>query len=209
MNALVMYDRETDSLWSQFLGEAVEGPLLGAKLMIVPAQLVPWENWKTEHPDTLVLDTGRAMIDPYLGYYFGTAAGILGEENVDDRLHTKELVMGLVGEASQRAYAYRHMAESGVINDTFEGRHVLVVMNGDSGAATIFDRTVGDRTLTFDQGDGPADMTDQETGSTWQKSTGKAVGGPLEGQQLEILPSFAAFWFSWTDFYPDTELFEP
>ena len=31
-NSLVMYDRETESLWSQFLGESVDGPKLGTKL---------------------------------------------------------------------------------------------------------------------------------------------------------------------------------
>ena len=35
MNSLVMFDRETESLWSQFLGEAVEGPLSGVRLEFV------------------------------------------------------------------------------------------------------------------------------------------------------------------------------
>ena len=32
MNAMVMYDRETDSLWSQFLGKAVDGSMKGRTL---------------------------------------------------------------------------------------------------------------------------------------------------------------------------------
>ena len=50
---MVMYDRETDSFWSQFLGEAIDGPKKGAKLEFILAQMVTWGSWKEEHPDTL------------------------------------------------------------------------------------------------------------------------------------------------------------
>ena len=36
MYALVMYDRQTDTLWSQFLSRGVRGPLSGTQLEIVP-----------------------------------------------------------------------------------------------------------------------------------------------------------------------------
>lgn len=46
MNALVMYDRETRTLWSQFLSQAVMGELAGTELEIVPLTLTKWEKWK-------------------------------------------------------------------------------------------------------------------------------------------------------------------
>jgi hypothetical protein len=39
MNVLVMYDRETGSLWSQLLGEAVEGELKGTNSLSDPEAL--------------------------------------------------------------------------------------------------------------------------------------------------------------------------
>ena len=51
-------------------------------------------------------------------------------------------------------------------------------------------------------------MEDQQTGSTWQAITGRAVAGPLAGNALERLPSHYSFWFAWSDFHPDTELYE-
>ena len=51
-------------------------------------------------------------------------------------------------------------------------------------------------------------MTDQETGSTWQALTGRAINGPLAGTALKRLPSLNSFWFAWSDFHPGTELFE-
>ena len=47
---LLMYDRETESWWQQFLGEAVIGKLLGKKLTILPSQLESWAQFKERHP---------------------------------------------------------------------------------------------------------------------------------------------------------------
>ncbi len=55
---LVMYDRETDSLWLQGTGEGLEGSLKGERLNELPEEewaLVTWGEWRAAHPDTLVL----------------------------------------------------------------------------------------------------------------------------------------------------------
>ena len=58
MNALVMYDRETRTLWSQFLSQAVMGELAGTELEIVPLILTTCEKWKEVHLDTVALRKG-------------------------------------------------------------------------------------------------------------------------------------------------------
>ena len=70
---LLLFDRETDSLWSQLLSEAVTGPLAGTRIELLPAANTTWEEWRDEHPSTLVLsfDTGYSRTyaaDPYEGY---------------------------------------------------------------------------------------------------------------------------------------------
>ena len=52
-------------------------------------------------------------------------------------------------------------------------------------------------------------MTDLETGSVWDKATGVAVTGELEGERLVRRESFVSFWFAWTDYHPDTEVYRP
>lgn len=55
---LVMYDRETDSLFLQATGKGLEGELAGETLQELAKEswgVVPWGQWKSEHPDTLVL----------------------------------------------------------------------------------------------------------------------------------------------------------
>ena len=65
-----MYDRETDSLWSQLLARAATGTLTGTPLRLLPSVQTTWERWKKLHPRTLVLsfDTGHRWDysrDPY------------------------------------------------------------------------------------------------------------------------------------------------
>ena len=55
MNGLVMYDDETDTLWSQVLGEAVRGPLNGTALEVIPSTQTTLVTWRELHPDTLVI----------------------------------------------------------------------------------------------------------------------------------------------------------
>ena len=60
MRAMTWWDHETQSIWSQPWGAALAGPLEGARLDMIPANIVPWSAWLKEHPDTqlLVIDGG-------------------------------------------------------------------------------------------------------------------------------------------------------
>jgi len=55
---LRLVDAETGSEWS-FAGDAVSGPLVGARLEKVFALKEYWFDWKTYHPDTTVYSAGR------------------------------------------------------------------------------------------------------------------------------------------------------
>ena len=214
MNALVMYDHQTDTLWSQFLSRGVKGSLANTSLEIVPALQTTWQRWLELHPATKVLDKGGTYrTDSYEGYYRGGSAGILGESHKDDRLARKELVLGLDLEGTAKAYPFRVIAQAGVVNDLFDGIPVLVTFDPISESGAVFDRRLEGRTLTFDPvaptGDGLPLLRDQETGSTWQGLTGRAIDGPLEGTALRRLPSHYSFWFAWSDFHPNTDLYLP
>ncbi len=70
---LVMYDRQTQSWWQQFGGEAVVGRHAGTRLRQLPARIVSWQAFRSQHPDGLVLshDTGYSRPygqNPYVGY---------------------------------------------------------------------------------------------------------------------------------------------
>ncbi len=204
-----MFDRQTESLWSQFLGEAIEGQLKGTKLELVASQLTTWGSWKEEFPATLALDIRAPRIDQYNDYYASPSAGVIGWANRDDRLHRKELVVGITGSTAERAYGHSELAEVGALNDTFEGVAIVVAMDTVSGAAGVYSRVVEGRELSFVQGPEPGEMSDVETGSVWSKLSGEAIEGALEGSALAPYEYFNSFWFGWVDYYPNTELYEP
>ena len=70
---LVMYDRETESWWQQFLGEAIVGARTGTRLEILPSRLESWSKFKTRNPGGRVQvpnDPGMRPYgaNPYVGY---------------------------------------------------------------------------------------------------------------------------------------------
>lgn len=208
-NVLVMYDRQTESYWSQLLGESVEGEMIGAKLDFVPSWMMNWEAWKELHPDTLALDKGRMRggADSYDSYYRSSAAGVIGETLFDDRLYSKEFVVGVeLGDAAV-AYPFSILNDENIVNDTIAGTDLLVVFDGGSAASAVFDRKHGDQTLTFKPAGTDLEMIDVETGTTWDLLSGSATAGTLAGAQLERVKSTSSFWFGWKDFHPDTAVY--
>lgn len=212
MNVLVMYDRETDSLWSQILGQAVEGPLKGTKLEFVESLQTTWSEWKQLHPDPRAHQKDRrGGGDSYASYYARGDAGVLGQSRQDDRLYVKEFVIGVTLDDTAKAYPFSVLNEEPVVNDRLADQPVLVVFDPNSATGAVFNRQIQDRVLSFrletPGGLTEARLVDAETGTTWGAFTGEAMEGPLAGTQLERLPSTSSFWFGWKDWHPETAVY--
>ena len=102
---VLMYDRQTESLWSQIGHRAVTGPLRGRELAMIPVLHTTWERWRKEHPDGLVLsrETGydrNYEVDPYMSYARSSSV-MFPVAHRDERLPEKDLVLGITrGEAA-------------------------------------------------------------------------------------------------------------
>lgn len=55
-DAMVMFDRETGSVWKQTSGECFEGLLEGTHLDIVPSRRMNWETFTAKYPNGIVLE---------------------------------------------------------------------------------------------------------------------------------------------------------
>ncbi len=205
-NSLIMYDRETHSLWSHLTGGAIQGPLQGARLQMVTATQTTWAAWRRAHPDTLVLPhdyPGQA--DEYAAYFRSGDAGILGRKRDDHRLPTKAKILGIRLMDHPKAYSLDAVFRVRVVNDTFESVPLAVIALSDQSAAA-FRREVDGQPLSFVAGANGA-ILDQETGSSWDPVTGRATAGPLAGKSLTPIPATDSFWFGWIDFFPGTALY--
>ncbi len=209
-NSLVMFDRETGTLWSHLTGEALEGPLVGQQLEQLLSEQTTWGRWRAEHPKTLMVDVDPSdvRIDPYQGYYSAQDAGVVGRKRSDNRLPVKEKVIGVRLGGRVKAYSFTALARDRIVNDTVGGVPLVVVFDPASYSGAVYRRDSGGTLLTFTAGAIPLSMRDDQTGSEWDGLSGKATTGSDAGMELEQVPITYGFWFGWVDFYPNTEVYK-
>lgn len=208
---LVMYDRQTATYWSQVEGRAIVGPLVPTTLSPIPSSITTWRQWRQAHEDTRVLsrDTGvypaeTYETNPYAGYQNNSRVGP-GVERVDDRLPPKEVVHGVTVGESAKAYPEEVVTDRDVVNDEVGGVPVVVIEDQRDGGVDVFVRRVGDETLAFSLSDDA--LVDGE-GNRWSFD-GEAQAGPHRVEQLERLSSHGFFWFAWSSFHPETDVYRP
>jgi len=222
---MIMYDRQTESWWQQFIGEGIVGQYTGQVLELVPSQVVGFEQFAARYPDGLVMsrETGHSRSygsNPYRGYDEGDPFLFDGE--LDERLPATARVLAGRIKGQPMAYAFSTLSERQVINDEVEGLPVLALWQPgvatalgagtidegrDIGTAALFERTLADgQVLSFVMANGL--LRDEQTGSTWNL-WGEATEGPLAGQRLFRALAAPHFWFAWAAFYPETALYTP
>ena len=137
---LVMYDRLTDSYWTQIEGRAVIGDLTGTELKLFPVEVLTWGNWKAAYQDSEVLsrETGHVRVygtDPYGGYYSSRNL-IFPVENEDNRLHPKAVIFGIELGGSAKAYPESALKASPEVRDEV-GNVSLSIVRESTGIITI------------------------------------------------------------------------
>ncbi|GAB5519109.1 MAG: DUF3179 domain-containing protein [Rhodothermales bacterium] len=221
---LVMFDRQTESLWQQLTGEALVGDYVGSTLTPVPAQLISFEQFREAYPEAKVLSrrTGHTRnygMNPYAGYDDIDKKPFLYDGHNDDRLLPMEKVIAVSRNGIDLAYPHRVTRERMVLHDRVGGEGIVVFhtsgavsaldeqiinQSKEDGSTGVFLTHLGERTLTFTASDDR--ITDEETGSTWS-ITGRAMAGPLEGEQLTVIPHGNYFAFAWLAFKPQALVF--
>ena len=221
---LVMYDRDSRSLWSQFTGEAIVGDRVGQQLERLPMQMVGFAELADRWPDAPVLsrDTGHERPygqNPYSGYEDGDPFLFDGE--TDEALAQMDRVVAAGEDDDPLAVPWDRLTEEQVVHTDIGGEPVVVlwapgaasalddatISDGQEvGQTGVFDAEVNGRELTF----APADdedgrFVDEQTGSTW-RITGEAVDGQLAGTQLERRNHDDTFWFVQHAFRPETRV---
>jgi len=172
-NAL-LYDRASESLWSQLTGEAVAGAHTGRRLTALPSFAVPFGELRRAHPEAEVMlapggpeppvdrvderDVARGEPPPWL------------HTSCPDPLGT---VLALPGRLVPLAQEPAELDLPG-----------LTVLYG-----AAFRTELDGRRLSFEG------ARDVETGSTWN-ALGEAVAGPLAGRRLEPVPQSRVFRFA-------------
>ena len=226
---LIMWDRQTQSWWQQFSGEAIVGTYAGTRLQIIPSILTSYGDFAARYPEGEVLsrETGFTReygTNPYFNYD-STSQPFLFEGEIDRRLPATEHVLAGLIDGQAVAYPFSILSEGRVVNDTVGTTEVaafwqwgavsaldqvVIDESGDIGWAALYNRTIettsGTITLTFELNE-IGYIIDFETASIWD-TFGTAREGVLTGTQLELLPAAPHFWFAWAAFQPETLIYE-
>jgi len=207
-DALVMYDRETESEWKQPLGTAISGPLEGRELSVMPSSILTWGQFRTAYPDGVVLQPVRGSpgdrrgnsprevydMTPYERYDADPAFGLRAMRGEGPRrtwgrtdIDAKTTVIGVVRDGDTVGYPVPQIrAAGGVVTDTVGGLDIVVVASSDT-AAHAFENPGYD----FELRDGAL----YGDGVAWDLATGQSS----DGRHLIRVPSRRLYAFAWQD----------
>lgn len=117
---VLMYDRQTDSLWSQLAARGVTGSMNETVLRPLPVEVTTWADWHSRHPTTRVLSLATGYHrdydrDPYARYRHSSRT-MFPVGHLDERLPAKDLVIGVRGGSISKAYPLRALPAAGVVD---------------------------------------------------------------------------------------------
>lgn len=222
---MIMYDRETETLWQQLIGEAVVGDFVGTKLKQLPAQIISFAQFRSAYENGKVLsrETGFQREygrNPYVGYDNAAQRPFLFRGKVDERLAPMERLIAVTVGKTSKAYPYRASSELHVIHDEINKQPIVVfhaagavsaldqadISNSRAvGSTGVFDPMLEGKKLTFQYSAGI--FIDEQTQSEWD-ITGRAIAGKLQGKRLRPLPHSNEFAFAWLAFKPKTIIWQ-
>lgn len=129
---VLMYDRESESLWSQLKMESVAGDRVGTKLKWLSSELMTWAGWQTfcRESEVLSMDTGFRRnygTNPYEGYEKRENI-LFPVPRIRDELKTKEWVVGIVLNGEAKAYPVKALEQLGdkTLGDRVGGANIRV-----------------------------------------------------------------------------------
>jgi len=143
-NDVLLYDRQTGSLWSQLMAQAISGPMKGQHLTRLAVTHSTWADWRKNHTATQVLtpETGNPRAydrDPYAGYDSSTEI-MFPLRFRSAGFHPKERVLGVTMGSKSKAYPFVELAKTnGVVTDRLAGKAVTIRFDQRAGRATVHD----------------------------------------------------------------------
>jgi Protein of unknown function (DUF3179) len=211
----IMRDEETGSWWQQVSGEAIQGPLKGARLNPVSHDELSFGVWKREQPQGRLLKPDPLVASQYESEDWEERYAnlrVVVPVDAADRLSPRALVIGIKSNGAAKAYPFADLEKQSPIIDRLGGVPLLIVLGEDRKSVRAFDRSIEGRTLEFfvrpDSRplERPLELIDAETGTIWD-FTGSAVKGRLAGRRLKQVPVLKDYWFDWKIYNPKTSIY--
>ena len=196
----LMFDWETLSLWNQFTGEPVAGPLAksGIRLKIRPVAITTWRQWRQDHPETTVLaaETGYrrdySSDVVYKDYFASPDLMFPSLVRPGSPLQQKAYVFGIRTFGAAKAWPLAAFKGGAVINDALAGRNLVLL--GDSASRTVRAYERGEHTFAAHDQIGKL----QAANGPWTVTEAALIGPG--GARLPRVAGHIAYWFAWDNY---------
>ncbi|ELZ84997.1 hypothetical protein C453_10465 [Haloferax elongans ATCC BAA-1513] len=136
-----------------------------------------------------------------------------GFDEVNVTLEDSFEVVGVEIDGIARAYPLAILNWHEIVNDTFDGRPVVVTYCPLCGSAVTADRLVQGEPTYFGVSGflwmSDLVMYDDRTESLWSQVLATAIRGELTGDTLSLIPSTISTWGEWKASHPETEVLVP
>ncbi|MBD3223200.1 MAG: DUF3179 domain-containing protein [Caldithrix sp.] len=214
-NNLILYDRLTESYWSQMLMKSVHGEFLGEDAKIVPLIETTFATLKKLYPGVEILSNQTGIYSssqyqtyPYGDYKTNNNRLLFPVTNDDQRLPRKDRVLGVVTDQGSKAYTFDDFQNSiNVINDQIDGVPVVIAGSRSMNFMVAYIRQDADgNAIELQATDAQLPAVMEDAGGNVYDIFGNIIDGPDQGRSLQNTKSFMAFWFAWGAFYPDIEI---
>lgn len=203
----LMFDRTTHSLWNQFTGEPVSGPMTRQKHVLVQRPIVidTWTSWHAANPTTRVLslntgfdrDYGSGVV--YDDYF--TSNYLMFPVDVDQgKVAQKDFVFGIRQFGGAKAWPLDAFRNTPLINDEILGRQIVLIGDAETRTVRAFERG----TRRFEVG-----LTSLTSDDDLDWSITETALISSEGQKLPRVAGHIAYWFAWNSYLAaNSELYE-
>lgn len=200
---LLMYDRQTDSLWDQITGTAVTGRAAGTRLKPYPVAYDSWKHWRTAYPDGRVLALpnrwrqrfGDYATSPYLGYDSFQELWFY-VSRLDKRLPNKTRILGVEVLGAFKAYPEDRLSSSQVLHDHVGATPIAFIVDREHSRVGAFDET----RHHFELKNG----TIVADGIAWTWDGDTLTHRTDREESYSVVPTY---WFAWGAIHPKTDIY--
>ncbi|CAM1370621.1 conserved hypothetical protein [Tenacibaculum sediminilitoris] len=207
---LILYDRQTDSHWSQMELKCVNGKEIESKPNLIEVVETNWKTWKNSYPNTTILLDKQGFdrnyqVYPYGGYLDRDDFLLFPVKPLDDRLPEKQRVHGVISGKQLKAYRFKFFENGNVIRDFFAGNNLLLIGNENIIKSYVIPGDLLDLDFSYTYDDGESFFEDN-TGNKWS-IFGEVIEGPALGRKMLAAKSVTGYWFSLASFYPNPTIY--
>ncbi len=194
-------DATTKSWWRQATGEAIAGPLKGAKLSEIASEQMRLNVWLRNYPNSLILQpdsTFKEIFEKMDTYDKGIGKGKLTRRD-SASWQFKSWVIGVDYNNQSKTFDWNDLTTKKIIQDSLSNLPIVILLENDTATFHAYNRTISTDVLNFyKQGD---TIKDSNSNSVWNYD-GLCTEGKFKGTKLAKVSAYQEFLHSWEHFHP-------